>query len=499
MKSVAGGRTACIDLPAFFLQLVLRRRPHWRNGPVAVVSKETPQGKILLASGKARGKGIVAGLSYAAALGLLPELRAAAVSPADIADGKAVVMKQLQDFSPKVQADSGDSATFWLDASGLNHLYPSLHTWGDRIRMALRQLGFKAVVVIGFSRFGTFALARSKSRKTMVLHSHEEEMALARRVLLTHLGLPLWITRELSGLGKNTIGDLISFPATDILDRYGSRIYRLWSLASGNLREPLAAEKVENPPAVSLILDDPESHVLRLTFLIKRLLRELLSKIAARGHALAELQISLRLDANSYVVEQLCPARHTLNEIQLTDLVRLRLEHTPLKAGVIEIRLDAKTVPATTRQLQLFVERPRRDPEAAGKAFDRLRAQFGPDTVVQIKLHPAHLPEARFSFEPAGHATRPKAIAQSRPTLVRRIFTRPRPLKGCPLPQQGRNLKTKGANLSSHVNGPYILSGGWWNRTLHREYYFVQTKTGDVLWVYFDGKRGRWFLHGTVE
>ena len=165
----------------------------------------------------------------------------------------------------------------------------------------------------------------------------------------------------------------------------------------------------------------------------------------------------------------------------------------------MEIQLDAKTVPATTRQLQLFVKRPHRNLKAADQAFARLRAQFGPDAVVQIKKHPGHLPEARFSFEPAGHTTIPKAIDQRRPTLVRRVFTQPFPLKVCPIPQQDRAWGERDPNPSGPINGPYVLSGGWWNREIHREYYFVQTQKGDILWVYFDAKRKQWFIHGTVE
>jgi len=51
--------------------------------------------------------------------------------------------------------------------------------------------------------------------------------------------------------------------------------------------------------------------------------------------------------------------------------------------------------------------------------------------------------------------------------------------------------------------GPYILSGQWWRsrdeHAIDRRYYFLETPHGDVLWVYYDGRRGRWFLQGEVE
>ena len=35
--------------------------------------------------------------------------------------------------------------------------------------------------------------------------------------------------------------------------------------------------------------------------------------------------------------------------------------------------------------------------------------------------------------------------------------------------------------------------------TIHREYYFVRARRGDVLWIYYDRQRQRWFLQGQVE
>ena len=40
-------RTACIDLPAFPLQLLLLRHPDWREHPAAVVEADKPQGIVL--------------------------------------------------------------------------------------------------------------------------------------------------------------------------------------------------------------------------------------------------------------------------------------------------------------------------------------------------------------------------------------------------------------------------------------------------------------------
>ena len=49
------------------------------------------------------------------------------------------------------------------------------------------------------------------------------------------------------------------------------------------------------------------------------------------------------------------------------------------------------------------------------------------------------------------------------------------------------------------LQGPYTISGGWWAGSSHREYYFAETRLGDLLWLYHDRRRGRWYLQGRVE
>ena len=45
----------------------------------------------------------------------------------------------------------------------------------------------------------------------------------------------------------------------------------------------------------------------------------------------------------------------------------------------------------------------------------------------------------------------------------------------------------------------YVVAGGWWNRPVHREYYFTETERGELLWLYYDRARRRWFLQGRIE
>jgi protein ImuB len=47
------------------------------------------------------------------------------------------------------------------------------------------------------------------------------------------------------------------------------------------------------------------------------------------------------------------------------------------------------------------------------------------------------------------------------------------------------------------------VSGGWWGtRTaaaIERDYYWAETRRGDLLWVFYDRPRRRWFLQGRAD
>jgi protein ImuB len=83
---------------------------------------------------------------------------------------------------------------------------------------------------------------------------------------------------------------------------------------------------------------------------------------------------------------------------------------------------------------------------------------------------------------------------------VRRIFTRPIPLNTRPFRGPGGlHLRGMGREPVIRVTGPYVVSGGWWQREVTREYHFAETKRGQILWVYYDRRRRRWFVQGSVE
>ncbi|MDH3445929.1 MAG: DNA polymerase Y family protein, partial [Deltaproteobacteria bacterium] len=133
MKSSTTGRLACVDLPAFPLQLLLKRCPEWAAQPAAVVAEDKPQGVILWVNERARQSGVLPGLRYAAALSLAAGLRAAEIAPKEISQSVSGLTRRLISFSPEVEPSAGEPGLFWLNGAGLKRLYHSPRHWAHAI------------------------------------------------------------------------------------------------------------------------------------------------------------------------------------------------------------------------------------------------------------------------------------------------------------------------------------------------------------------------------
>jgi protein ImuB len=532
-------RVACLDLPALPVQLVWRAEPELRAQAVVVIDEDRPQGKVLWACERARAAGVLPGQRYAHALSLHRALRARVVPPEKIDAAIVELRTALHALSPSVEP--GEPGTFWLDGTGLERIYPDEpvgddldrdapswglrgQAWGMAIQQTIVAHGLAGAVVVGFSRFATYAIARSgfagprstpagsaevNARATRtgitVLRSDAEERTAASAVPLSRLDVDAKLRDSLARLGITTLGQMVRLPGGGILERFGRDAHRLYQLAAGERWDPLVPMAPPEAPDEHVVLDDDEHDVERLVFVLKAAIDRLLGRLAARGRALTALHVELTLRRavghTELRADCIKPAAPTLDTRALVRLVHLRLGGMPPAAPVHAARVWAEDVAATREQLAMFAAKPRRDLRAGNEALARVRAELGDDAVVRAVLREGHLPEASFGWERLSQMVPASPVPRRVRPLVRRVFGRPQLL-----PPQARQVRDDGWLLSGlehgavvRILGPYVVSGGWWQHELHREYHFAELRRGDCLWVYYDRNRRRWFCQGAVE
>lgn len=507
--------TACVDLPAFPLQLLLEDHPGWGQGPAAVVQDDKPQAKLLRVNEAAMRLGILPGMRYAAALSLCGSLNAGVVPLERVAKGVEAIVQVLQTLSPAVEPDRMVPGMFFVDARGLDRLFDGPADLGRRLEQAVRDAGFEARVVIGWTRFGTQAVARGHGRaRVVILPTPDVEYASARRVPLTRLAIEPKLRESLRQLGIGTLGAFVDLPPDGLRARFGDAAWQLHAQARGFVPEAFEAVPLSEPLEKTVDLDWPETDAGRLLEIVRTLLEPLLVRVRKEDVLVRELRLALVHDDGERKELALRPAEPTSSTEGLLELSRLRLDRvfkeragagttrrarTPM--GVVELTLALEAVRAVAGQGALFVERPRRDPQALGRAIARLHAELGDGAVVRAELRDAHLPEASFAWRPF-HTPRAADVTEmASRLLVRTILTRPRSAIGRPRHGHDDGWLMLGDTTGSVIDlkGPFLISGGWWRREVVRAYHWVTTQDGRLLWTYHDHQRRRWFVQGELR
>lgn len=501
-------RIACVDLPAFPLQLVLRAHPEWRDDPVVVVDEDRALGVVLHANRAARAQRIAPGLRFAQAQSLAARVHAEVVGNEALQRAVAEVHAVLLRLSPHVEPSREPPGVFWADPNGLERLHESVDRWAARVRAAVEALGFVAAVVVGWHPFRALAVARH-GPGVRVLPDATAEEAQAARVPLARIA-PWKLAADMTLLGVDTLGEFLRLPRGGLADRYGAAAAALHDLGSGRAWLPFRPELPEEPVRVEVPVDPPDDDPARLLFGLKTALHPALAALEAKGRGVVALALTLSLDHAPPHEERIETAAPTLDAVRLSDLLRLRLDAASLAAPVEHVTAVLETRPLHVRQASLLPVRAKRDRAAAARALARLAAAFGEHAVTRARLVDAHLPEARFLWEPLralpdpAPASPPPIAAPAAPDdpllpLARNLLSRPVPLPDPPRHERERWLGRHGAVEAMH--GPGRVGGGWWDpdAETERDYFFVETRTGAILWMYQDRLRRAWFLHGLVD
>ena len=551
-------RVALVKLPELPLQLLLRERPEFRGQPTAVLTGEGPEARITHLNRAARATGLRLGMTHASARDRLPALHTGVVSPDEVHALEEDLAQGLQLFSPRVEPCPHFPSTFFIDPNGMEKLFGGIEAWATATHAFLEGRSLFGATWVGFHRYRLYAAA-GMSLKRRVLDSPEEEQLLANGASLRELGLDAQLCDDLALLEVHSLGDLLALPAGEFGGRFGIQAAAQRALFAEEAQLPLQSIGFEEPTEARFEVNPPDANTERLLFGIKAALHPLLLGLRERGEHIRALTIHLELEVPEEPPggagkahdrerdERIEPAAPTGDLMTLVELIRLRLQSTRLSHPVESVRLHAETERAQAEAMVLEglgdQTRPQRDSRAAARALARLRAAYGPRAVVRARTREAHLPEARFAWVPtlepprgANPLSRISAANEDAPmdpqVLVRRVLRKPQPLRSRPsasgartrgrLPGVGRapssvsgppKSKSKAPSggrpeslpespeggAVERMYGPYRVSGGWWKRTVERDYYYAETDEGALLWVFWDRPRQRWFLHGRVD
>jgi len=548
---------ACIFVPDFPVEALLRAEPELRSQSLAVLEGKAPLQKVFAVNENARRARVNPGMTKLQIEACTDVVLRARSLPQEAA-AHAALLDCAQSFSPRVEAVGCD--TIMLDLAGLQPLFGPLPKIARALARRASDLGLESSVAVAGNPDTAVLAARGFSGVTVIPEGKEAEQlgSLPVEVLFENSTQEsAHLLETFSRWGIRKLRDLASLPDVALSERLGQVGIHLQALARGITSRTLVPVE---PPLIfeeAIELEYPLVLLEPLAFLLGRLLEQLCARMEARALATQELRLCLELE-NGWQAEDLStndgtmgvrarPSRQSFQRtlrlpVPLLDpktflkLLQLDLKAHPPGAPIVKIHLAAEPVRPRAAQSGLFLP-PSPEPEKLELTLARIAGIVGEDKVGSLELLDTHRPEGfrmqRFAPEPFSPQRRPSALGAGSDTeknsshfsvqknssvspclrgecdlvTALRIFRPPidavvpmhdgKPVSiNCP-----KNKAMQGEIL--WAAGPWRSSGDWWEKEgWARDEWDIAVQGESDIALYRlvrDRLGGRWFLEGTYD
>jgi protein ImuB len=338
----------------------------------------------------------------------------------------------------------------------------------------------------------------------------------------------------LSQLGVTQLDQLLALPRESLRARFGERLLLRIDQFFGTAQETIVAHRPPPRFAAEWVLEYPAER----RDVIEQIVRELVSRVARdlAGRREGAVQLDCRLDCapGQPLLLTVGLFRPSAEAEHLWDLVRMQLEQAAqhccrraaLCGPVGRITLAARlTAPLENRQGELFAGGEHQAQRQLEMFIDRCTSRLGPDAVLRPELTADPLPEKAVKLMRSaefGMRSRSRSKVQGPKSKVRRrsaaalhsafriphsAFERPLTLHNPPLPLDVLSVIPDGPPMLFdqgdhrhkviHHWGPERIETGWWRgRSIRRDYWRVETASGQRFWLFRSLNDGKWHLHG---
>ena len=513
---------ACIYIPDFPVEAIVRAEPLLRERAAAVLEGKPPLVRVIALNEKARRMGMEVGLTKMQAV-IFDQATLRIRSPEQEKSAHSALLDVAFGFSPRVE-DTADDCVL-LDLCGMERLHGSAANMARELATRVSAAGLESHVAIaanpdsamqaacGFAgitiipageearRLGvlllnvlldSFELSPSRKNHSAAVRENEK---LRERMLDT---LERWGVRDFRTLAL--------LPEHALASRLGQAGARLQRLARGAEARTLTLCEPEFCFEEALELESPVEALEPLSFLLNRLLEQLCARLESRALAAHELNLRLQLEmrvgddetttaqelANSHNVEDRAIFERRLRlPVAMRDariflkLLQLDLASHPPGAPVLKLWISAQPAPPRTAQRGLFLPL---TPEAEKLEITlaRIISIVGEHRAGVPRLLDTNRPDA-FAMErfaaPEESTDSPLTLsdATDSPLYALRIFRPARHLKvriaeGRPVAIQSTvgpdQVPLQGKVLWSA--GPWRCSGEWWEaNSAHRSRHLI--------------------------
>ena len=467
---------ACVLLPQLALDGVLRRRPQpvdpvhpeLAEGPLALVTGPVQKRVLAAVNPAAARAGLHAGQALAAAHAVLSKFATVEYDAADVARWRDFLAAWAYRYSSQVSIAAfngmaSDAIVLEIEASlGLFGPWPLFER---QLRDDLTALGFSHRIAVA-----------PTARAAWVLAGMHDGLALAQQAILgnalaripvAQARLDTKTAQALHAMGLRRLGQLFAAPRASLAQRFGIGLLEHLDRLRGMAPDPFPLYRPPDRFDLRLELGWDIESSQALLFPLRRMTSDLAAFLAGRDGGVQRFVLRLEHEdhPDSEVVVGLLAAER--DPALLFDLARGRLEQAQIPAPVRGMRLIAEELPPfVPAGRELFDER---SSQAMPWTIlrERLRARLGNEAVYALAPADDHRPEQAWRRTPLPVETRSTVESGPRPTW---LLPRPMPLRDhAPRP----------------LAGPERVESGWWDGyDIRRDYYVVQTSSGQRAWAF---------------
>jgi protein ImuB len=507
----------CIYVPDFPVQASLRRES--KAQPVALLDGPESLLKVVACNKPARRAGVSAGMTKLQAEVCRVSLRKRVQEDEDAA--QFALLECAYRFSPRAEATL--PGTIIADLTGTERLSGTGETVGLRMAALCRASGFDGNVGIASNPDTALCAARGFAGITIIAPGEEEQ----------RLGcLPIKVLEPspetvgiLDAWGIRNFKALAALPSIALTQRLGQHGLHLQRLAQGAIYRELVPAEPPTSFQESMELEEPVELLEPLSFILNRLLEQLMEHLAARSLATDNVGLSLSLEVHpDRDVQAVMPAGSVTALLQRTvklpvpiqdakvllRLLQLDLAAHPPHAPVKKIKIEA--IPARIRYTQAGLFQPLApEPAQLEIATARIRAVVG--ECDHAGRHRVGFPAVTDSHRPDSFQVMPEqkhsktvpqpamaaclALRLFRPALPARVELS---AEHAPLWIVFQRRKAR----IVHASGPWRRGGEWWDAAGEwlREDWDVHIRVEDAAGVYRifrDLRTGQWFVEGMYD
>lgn len=375
---------AHMDCDAFYASVEKRDNPALRDKPVIVGGGQ--RGVVTTACYIARIHGVRSAMPMFKALKLCPE--AVVVKPRFEAYARASreIRAFMENLTPSIEPLSLDEAFLDLSGTACLHGAPPAVMLARLVRRMEQELRLSGSIGLSHNKFlAKIASDLDKPRGFSVISRSGTEAFLRGKPVSIIWGVGSATRIQLERAGIATLDDLLRWDERDLVARFGSMGARLWHLSRGQDTRRVASDRdvksisKETTFGVDLgDLDLLDGHLWRLADLVS-------ARAKAKGLAGRVVMLKLKKADHRILTRRSSLAAPTaLADViyrNTRPMLAAMLEKGPFRLiGVGLSQLENDIGPGFSADLL--------DPQAARRAeaeraMDRLRARFGPDSVVK--------------------------------------------------------------------------------------------------------------------